>query len=124
MVEPLAILLYEKLMPGSLLVNRLPELGYRVVTLNDADELLRCAEREKPLVVLADLFGARNKVCEAIARLKQNPATAHVPVVAYSCSQDESLHQAARQAGAALVTTEAAISQHLPQLLEQALTAF
>ena len=121
---PLAILLYEKIMPGSQLINRLQDLGYRVQTVTDADALLPHAEREKPLVVLADLFSRENKVFSAIARLKQNSATSHVPVIAFSADGDLSLHPVARDAGAALVVTEAAITHHLPQLLEQALTEF
>lgn len=124
MNEPLAILLYEKLMPGSQLVNRLQDLGYRVQTVTDADALPALAEREKPLVVVADLFSAQNKVCEAVGRMKKGLATAHVPVIAFSARQDEALHAAAREAGASLVVTEAAISHHLPQLLDQALTQF
>ena len=124
MSEPLAILLYEKLMPGSQLVNRLQDLNYRVQTVTDADALPPLAEREKPLVVVADLYSAQNKVCVALARLRQNPATAHIPVVAFSARNDEAQQAAAREAGATLVTTEAAITHHLPQLLDQALTEF
>ena len=32
MTQPLALVWYEKLMPGSKLVNRLQDLGYRVLT--------------------------------------------------------------------------------------------
>ena len=124
MNEPLAILLYEKLMPGSQLVNRLQDLNYRVQTVTDADALPPLAEREKPLVVVADLYSAQNKVCAALTKLRQNPATAHIPVVAFSSRNDEALHAAAREAGATLVATEAAITHHLPQLLDQALTEF
>lgn len=124
MNEPLAILLYEKLMPGSQLVNRLQDLGYRVETLNDADRLPALAEQAKPLVIVADLFGARNKVCDAIARLRQAPATAHVPVIAFAANLDPALQTVAREAGASLVSSEAAITQHLPQLLDQALNQF
>ena len=124
MNEPLAILLYEKLMPGSQLMNRLQDLGYRVQTVTDADALPALAGREKPLIVVADLFSAQNKVCAALARMKQDLATAHIPVIAFSARHDEAVHAAAREAGASLVVTEAAITHHLPQLLEQALTQF
>ena len=46
---PLAILLYENLIPGSQLINRLQDLGYRVETINDARLLVELAEREKAL---------------------------------------------------------------------------
>ena len=34
--QPLALVLYEKLLPGTQLVNRLQDLNYRVQTVNDA----------------------------------------------------------------------------------------
>ena len=59
MTEPLALVLYEKLLPGSQLVNRLHDLRYRVQVIADADTLVECAEQEKPMVVLADLASTR-----------------------------------------------------------------
>ena len=74
MTQPLALVLYEKLLPGSQLVNRLQDLNYRVQTLSEATTLVECAEQAKPMLVLADLESSRKDVCPSIARLKQNPA--------------------------------------------------
>jgi len=57
----------------------------------------------------------------AIGRLKQNPATKHLPVVAFGADKSPDLQAAAQAAGAALVTGEAAILNHLPEILDQAL---
>jgi CheY-like chemotaxis protein len=124
MTEPLAILLYETIMPGSQLANRLQGLNYRVVTLNEAGLLHLQAEQLKPMVVLVDLSPRPNLVCEAIARLKEQPATAHVPVIAFSTNHDAALFEQARAAGAAMAVTDVAVLQHLSQLLDQALTQF
>lgn len=124
MNAPLALLLYEKIMPGSQLVNRLQDLGYRVQTLSDAALLVEVTEREKPMIVLADLSSRRNKVAAAIGGLKQNSATAHVPVIAFCPDQEGALPSLGHNARAALVVTNAAVVHHLPQLLEQALTDF
>jgi CheY-like chemotaxis protein len=124
MKAPLAILLFERVLPGSQLVNRLQDLGYRVQTLTDGSLLVARAEQERPLLVIADLNSGLKTVLPAIANLTENPATAHIPVIAFSTAHDPSLPVAAREAGAHLVVTQAAISQHLPQLLEQALTNF
>jgi PleD family two-component response regulator len=124
MTEPLAILLYEKLMPGSQLVNRLQDLGYRVHTLNDPDRLVGEAEETKPMVVIADLFSGSNRVLLGLSRLRRHPPTSHIPVIAFSGEGDPKVQDAAREAGASLVVSEAAISHHLPQLLDQALTQF
>ena len=121
MTQPLALLLYEKLLPGSQLVNRLQDLHYRVEALSDADRLVECAEQSRPMLVLADLECAKDNVCAAIARLKQNEATRHLPVIVFSAESVEPRQEAARAAGATLVVTATAILNHLPQLLGQAL---
>ena len=55
MTEPLALVFYEKLMPGSQIVNRLQDLKYRVQTIGDAASLVEAGEHAKPLLVVADL---------------------------------------------------------------------
>ena len=121
MTQPLAIVLYEKLLPGTQLVNRLQDLSYRVQTIASADRLVECAEQARPMLVLADLHSTRNDVCAALARLKQNEATKHLPVIAFSGQDTDELQAAAKAAGATLIVNEAAILAHLPQILEQAL---
>ena len=79
MTQPLALLLYEKLLPGSQLVNRLQDLGWRVRTLHDSAALVPAAEESKPLLVIADLAPASPVVCENIAKLRGHAATKHLP---------------------------------------------
>jgi len=69
----------------------------------------------------ADLSSARNDVCAALGWLKQNAATKHLPVVAFSDQGAAELQAAAHAAGATLVVSEAAILSQLPQILDQAL---
>ena len=121
MTQPLALVLYEKLLPGSQLVNRLQDLNYRVQAVADAGRLVECAEQAKPMLVLADLESAQNNVCAALARLKQNPGTKHLPIIAFSREDAPELQATAKAAGATLLVSEAAILNHLPQLLDQAL---
>ncbi|MBI3414857.1 MAG: hypothetical protein HY043_05965 [Verrucomicrobia bacterium] len=121
MTSPLALLVYENLMPGSQLVNRLQDLGYRVQTLNDARQLVATAESEKALVVIVDLRAKNSDVNEAIQNLKAHPATAHIPVIAFVDPKQTGPHAAAQAAGANLVASPATILQHLPQFLDQAL---
>ena len=121
MTQPLALVLYEDLMPGSQLVNRLQDLHYRVQSIADAGRLSDYARSEGPMLVLADLSSSRTDVGAAIARLKQDPATAHIPVIAFANESADALQAAGRRAGATLVVTDSAILSHLPQLLEQAL---
>lgn len=121
MTQPLALVWYEKLLPGSQLVNRLQDLGYRVLTMPGGDSLTACAEQEKPLIVLVDLTAASGKAAEAVRQLRKNAATGHLPVIAFADEKQEALHAAAREAGATLVVNETAIVSHLGQFLEQAL---
>jgi CheY-like chemotaxis protein len=109
MTQPLALVVYEKLLPGTQLVNRLQDLKYRVQVLSDADSLVTCAQQERPMLAFVVLASTRNNVCAAIGQLKQNPATQHIPVVAFAPEDAAELRAGARAAGAALVVSEAAI---------------
>jgi CheY-like chemotaxis protein len=121
MTEPLALVLYERLLPGTRIVNRLQDLKYRVQTLADAKLLTECAEQSKPMLVVADFEAGREDVCAAIARLKQNSATQHLPVIGFGNDGAADWQAAAQTAGATLVVSETAILAHLPQCLERAL---
>jgi CheY-like chemotaxis protein len=122
MTKPLALLCYEKLLPGSQLANRLQDTGWRVQTVNDPTALVMAAEEHKPLLALIDLSSTRASMTEQLAALRKNAGTAHIPVIAFSA--EESAHPAALAAGATLVVTDTAILQHLAQFLDQALTEF
>lgn len=120
MTKPLALVFYERLLPGTQLVNRLQDLGYRVQAVNPAGNLATAAVAAKPLVVFADLQTARDNVSEAIAALKKNPTTQHLPVIAFAPEAAAELAEAAIAAGAVAVG-EAALLGQLPQLLDRAL---
>jgi CheY-like chemotaxis protein len=121
MTTPLALVFYENLLPGSQLVNRLQDLGYRVQTINDVQTLMLQALQEKPLIVLTDLGSSDTDVCPFIRELKKNPETKHVPIIAFTDLKNEKLPGAATAAGATLVAGSDAILDQLPELLEQAL---
>jgi len=121
MTQPLALVVYERLLPGTQLVNRLQDLNYRVLAVTDPESLPACARQEKPMLVLADLVATGKSVCEAIGRLRSSPETQHIPIVAFGPEQPTELQEQARTAGASLVVSESAILNHLPQFLDQAL---
>ena len=121
MTQPLALVFYERLMPGSQLVNRLQDLGYRVQHIADPKIFAECAEREKPLLLLVDLEASNQNVCEIIAGLKRNAATKHLPIISFAADDKTGLQAAALQAGATLVVGETVVTGHLAQLLDQAL---
>ena len=119
MTKPLAIVLYERLMPGSQLVNRLQDLGYRTDTLSEPKSLVERAEKVKPMLVVADLEPASAKVADALLRLKQNSGTSHLPIIAFCADASADLPNLAK--AATLVVTYTAIVNHLPLFLQQAL---
>lgn len=119
--QPLALLLYEKLLPGSQLVHRLQDKGYRVQPVPVPGDLAPTAEREKPLVVFVDLDPNFDQICEAIAELRRNNATSHVPVIAFAPGENSPAHQAAGRAGATLVVNDTALLMHLNHFLDRAI---
>lgn len=121
MKQPLALLLYEKLLPGSQLVNKLQDLGYRVQPVPDPADLVNTAEQEKPLLIFADLEPHVEKVAAAIAALRAHALTSHIPVIAFASVRNPEAQAAARKAGATLAANDASILIHLNQFLEQAL---
>ena len=119
--RPLTLLLYERLLPGGQLVNRLQDIGYRVQPIADPNTLVEQAEHEKPMLILADLEPKQQQVCEAISQLKRNSNTSHIPVIAFASSTEDPLRTAALNAGAKLVVNDTAILQYLQQFLDQAI---
>ena len=121
MTQPLALMLYEKLLPGSQLVHRLEDLKYRVQTLNDPESLVDRAQESRPMIVLVHLEPSFASACKAIQHLKQNPATRHLPVIAFGADEADDAQAEAKAAGAALIVGESAILNQLSQCLQQVL---
>jgi len=120
MPQPLALVFYERLMPGSQLVNRLQDLNYRVLALDNAARLFATVQREMPLLLLTDL-DSQGEVMAAIGKIRADGATSHLPIIAFAPDNAPALLAAAQKAGASLAVTESALTGHLSQMLEQAL---
>lgn len=121
MTKPLAIVFHESLLPGSQIVNRLTDLGWRVQAVNIAANVLELVRREKPMVLVAELALRHGDFCGVIRDLKQDPAIAHVPVIGYTALKNKKLQGDAVKAGAKLVAADSAVLDQLPQLLDHAL---
>ncbi|HZI31013.1 MAG TPA: hypothetical protein VFF11_01660, partial [Candidatus Binatia bacterium] len=104
-MQPLAIVFYERVMPGSQLVNRLQDLKYRILVLNNPALLAATVRRESPLIAFVDLE-ARGDIGDAIQRIKSDDATSHVPIVAFAPDDKAELLNAAQKAGANLIVGE------------------
>jgi CheY-like chemotaxis protein len=119
MVQPLAIVLNDRLVVGAQLEQKLEGLDYRVRVTDNPDGLEQLALESKPLVVLVDL--AKDSHLDAAGSLLRNPDTRHVPLIGYAADIRADLQSRANNAGIAIVVTDNAILQHLKPLLDQAL---
>lgn len=120
-MEPLALLMYQKLLPGSQLVNRLQDLKYRVQTVGTPAELAEAALTFKPMVVLVDLGSADPELLREVHRLRELEETRHLPVIGFGTASTAEAQKAALDAGVTLVVSEVAILTHLAQCLSKAL---
>jgi CheY-like chemotaxis protein len=120
MTQPLALIFYERLMPGSQLANRLQDMKYRVMAVNNVELLSVTAKRELPMFLIVDLE-ARGEVAPVIEKIKADPATSHLPVIAFAPDNKADLFATAQKAGASLIIGETTLASHLPQLLDQAM---
>ncbi len=121
MTKPLAIVFHETLLPGSQIANRLTDLGWRVITVNIAANVLGLVRQEKPMLLIAELALRHGDFCGVIQELKTDPEITHIPVLGYTGLRQQKLRNDAVAAGARLVAADTAILEQLPQLLDHAL---
>jgi CheY-like chemotaxis protein len=121
MSSPLVLIFYEKLMPGSQMVNRLQDMGYRVVSTTDPLKLVDEVRKQKPMVLVADLETKTGDVPDSIRELKEDLETQHIPVLAFANLEDEALHERARVAGAKLIAGRDGVLDQLSHLLDHVL---
>ena len=121
MTKPLALVLYEQLLPGTQLINRLQDFGYRVQGTSAPHELVALARIERPLFILADLRFAMANVCDTLRELKADETTQYISVIAIADPADARSQTAALEAGAAVVAGSDGILDQLEALLDQAL---
>ncbi len=74
--------------------------GYEVVSASNGEEAVQLVEQEMPDLVILDVRMPRMTGYEACTRIKNNPKTAHIPVVFLSAKGQESEIQTGLQAGA------------------------
>ncbi len=99
----------------ALLFTALTRAGYRVTTAADGDEALESASRSAPSLILMDLMMPRLDGWQTISRLKADPATRDIPVIAITANHQVTAEQ----------LREAGFSCHLrkPFRLEPVITA-
>jgi CheY-like chemotaxis protein len=75
--------------------SRLRQNGFTVLPAVDGEEALKVARAERPDLILLDLIMPKLQGFEVLKALKQDPATAPIPVIVLSnLGQDEDLKRA------------------------------
>jgi CheY-like chemotaxis protein len=90
--------------------------GYDVVEANDGRQALDCVESFHPQLVVTDLMMPVMDGVELIRRLRADPKTADLPVLAITADASEQAELKARNAGAVDFVTKPV---DLPTLLER-----
>jgi CheY-like chemotaxis protein len=121
MPQPVAIHVFDNLTVGPGVNANLEKLGYTVHRLESASLLAQKATEWKPFLILMDLTTKMGDANAAIHSLKSDATLRHIRVIAYGDHQNEALLEAARQAGADVVTSNSAVASHLDAVVQQAL---
>jgi two-component system, cell cycle response regulator DivK len=90
--------------------------GFEVMEANDGREALECVSEFRPQLVVTDLMMPVMDGVELIERLRSDPETADLPVVAITADATEQSERKARQAGAVDFITKPI---DLPALLDR-----
>ena len=104
------------LMSGARIRGSAQAAGTAVRLVRGGDELVRAAVADQPRLIVVDLE-ARGDPAGTIARLKAEPATAGIPVIAFAPHVREEAIAAARAAGAERVLARGEFIRDLPRLL-------
>lgn len=84
----------------SLLSKLLNALGYKVVEAGDGVEALAVVERNPVTAILMDVMMPRMDGFEACRRVKEDPSSAHIPVVLITALTDNEHRRQGIEAGA------------------------
>src|SRR3954470_22039760 len=90
--------------------------GFEVMEANDGREALECLSDFRPQLVVTDLMMPVMDGVELIQRLRSDPKTADLPVLAITADASEQTESRAREAGAVDFVTKPI---DLPTLLER-----
>lgn len=111
-------------MPDMLMVMRLTlsRNGWDVLEAVDGVQAIEVALHDMPDVILMDFNMPRKDGVQACAEIKQNPVTAHIPIIIYTGAFAQGLQDAAKQAGAIDFMTKPLLPAEVRQRVETAYT--
>lgn len=106
-----------------ILVTQLRSMGYRVAEAATGEEGIEKAQVYLPDLIIMDLGLPGIKGIEATQRLKQNAATAHIPVIALTAWNERDFREEAEKAGIAEFLTKPTPRDRLQVTIERFLKA-
>jgi CheY-like chemotaxis protein len=92
-------------------------LGFRVETAEDGAKAIQSAHREWPAIIIMDLAMPGLDGWQAIKRLKGDPVTADIPIVALSAFTFGEEPKRAREAGADLCLSKPCLPSQLARVI-------
>jgi CheY-like chemotaxis protein len=93
--------------------------GYDVATASDADTAVASIEAERPTVILMDLQLPGVDGLELTRRLKGNPATRSIPIIAVTAYAMKGDHEKALSAGCDDYVTKPIDTRTLPEVISR-----
>lgn len=115
--ETAAVALVADLMFASRVRGAAAAIGVEAKTVSRADALVEETRRLRPRLVLLDLEARGVDVPALVARLREDPDTAGVPIIAFGSHVNREALQGARRAGVDRVLARSAFVRELPELL-------
>ena len=100
MAEPKVLIVDDESFIINLLKNGLTENGFEVITAENGFEAILAVEEQQPDVVITDIMMPRLTGLEFLKALKNNPATADVPVFLISAMDQADMVQQGLDMGA------------------------
>jgi two-component system cell cycle response regulator DivK len=97
--------------------------GFRVVTARNGIEALAAAHEEWPAVILMDLAMPLMDGWEAIRRLRADPLTTDIPIIALSAYAFGDAPQRAREAGADLCLSKPCLPSQVARVVRAMLVS-
>ena len=105
-----------------ILVFQLEQMSFKeIVEAASGEQGIERALGELPDVIIMDLGLPGINGIEAARRIKENPLTAHIPIIALTAWREEDFKDRAMEAGMAGYLTKPAPPQILRQVIERAL---
>ncbi len=104
-----------------ILAIQLRLMSYEVIEAVDGQEGIEKAQAENPNLIIMDLGLPGIDGIETTVRLKQNPKTAHIPVIALTAWQEQDYKDKALQAGMAGFLSKPTPPRILKDVIERSL---